>query len=153
MNLPKNSQRLTLFTMLALCAGIGLGLILSKTSSSLALRLAEDASVIGTLWTNALRMVVVPLIVTTIIAGIAVQGRAGRVGRLTLQSFAVFSALLLLGVTYSVFVSKTSLSDYTGRLQLTGSLPPDIQSDATPPREEGEALIQEPLLASEETGA
>ena len=53
--------------LLALLAGLGLGIILDTRVHAL----TEIADIVGTLWLNGLRMTVVPLVVALLVTGIA----------------------------------------------------------------------------------
>jgi Na+/H+-dicarboxylate symporter len=79
---------------LAIAAGLVLGLIVglgaSATGSAWLLALAEGSAPFGTLFINAIRMVVIPLIVTVIFASIARLGdprKLGRIGGLTMAYY------------------------------------------------------------------
>ena len=79
---------------IAIAAGLVLGLIVglgaSATGSTWLLALAEGSAPFGTLFINAIRMVVIPLIVTVIFASIARLGdprKLGRIGGLTMAYY------------------------------------------------------------------
>lgn len=79
---------------LAIAAGLVLGLIVglgaSATGNAWLLALAEGSAPFGTLFINAIRMVVIPLIVTVIFVSIARLGdpkRLGRIGGLTIAYY------------------------------------------------------------------
>ncbi len=60
-------------------------------SRLLAVRILEP---IGTLWVNAIRMIVVPLVVALLVVGIATASDTRRIGRLGLRAVATFYSLL-----------------------------------------------------------
>ena len=79
---------------LAIAAGLVLGLIVGLVASATGnvwfLALAEGAAPLGTLFTNAIRMVVIPLIGTVIFTSIARLGdprKLGRIGGLTIAYY------------------------------------------------------------------
>jgi len=79
---------------LAIAAGLVLGLIVglvaSATGNAWFLALAEGVAPLGTLFTNAIRMVVIPLIGTVIFTSIARLGdprKLGRIGGLTIAYY------------------------------------------------------------------
>ena len=78
--------------------GLALGLIVGVASTALgdgaAERLAGLVAPVGTLWLNALRMTVVPLVVALVIVGVADASSASAVGRATGLALALFVALL-----------------------------------------------------------
>jgi len=63
--------------LIALAAGLTLGLLASRSTSPLARRAVELVEPVGTLFINAIRMTVIPLVVSLVIVGIAsADGRA-----------------------------------------------------------------------------
>jgi proton glutamate symport protein len=81
--------------LVALAIAIGAGAIIASTGSPLGLRLADGLAPVGTLWVNAIRMTVIPLIVSLIITGIASAADVKALGRIGAHTLATF--LLLLG--------------------------------------------------------
>ena len=77
-------------TALGLILGLALGLIASATDIGLVDRLAVGVAPLGTLFINAIRMVVIPLVVTTIFVGVARLGNPRAVGRLGGSAFGFF---------------------------------------------------------------
>ena len=68
-------------TALGLMLGLALGLLASATDVGILDRLAAGVAPLGTLFINAIRMVVIPLVVTTIFVGVARLGNPRTVGR------------------------------------------------------------------------
>jgi Na+/H+-dicarboxylate symporter len=92
--------------------GLALGLVVGiaiSVSGSPALKAAASAlEPIGTLWVNAIRMTVIPLVVSLLIATIANEHDLGAVGRLGGKAVAIFT-LLLSGVAVIGFVAGPPL--------------------------------------------
>ncbi len=81
--------------LVSLGAGL-LGGVLIAASGSEALLRATDAIVpIGTLWINAIRMTVIPLVVSLLITGVAGAADLRAIGRLGGRSLLTFLALLV----------------------------------------------------------
>lgn len=80
--------------LVALGAAIGAGAAIASTGSSLGLRLADSVSPVGTLWVNAIRMTVIPLILSLIITGIASATDVKALGRIGAHTLATFILLL-----------------------------------------------------------
>ncbi len=94
-------------------AGLVIGLVLGITSDRLGPGVHAGAlgvaSFVGTLWLNALKMTVIPLVVTLLVTGIARSAEAARGGRVAARSVtriviictisAVFGALFMLLLT------------------------------------------------------
>src|SRR5688500_1801281 len=73
-----------------MAAGFSIGLIAKETQSTMLLSLVDVANPIGTIWTNALRMIVLPLMVSYIVLAInsVPQARtAGKLGGLAMIAF------------------------------------------------------------------
>ena len=69
-------------TALGLILGLALGLVASATDVELLDSLAAGVAPLGTLFISAIRMVVIPLVVTTIFVGVARLGNPRTVGKL-----------------------------------------------------------------------
>src|SRR5689334_20906078 len=78
--------------ILALALAIVLGLLVAASGNSAALRFADLVAPIGALWVNAIRMTVIPLIVSLLITGVA-STAGSAVGRLGVRSVIVFVLL------------------------------------------------------------
>jgi Na+/H+-dicarboxylate symporter len=94
----KDSSRV----LVALGVAIGAGAVIAATGSPLGLRLADGVAPVGTLWVNAIRMTVIPLIVSLIITGIASAADVKALGRIGAHTLATF--VLLLGGVALVIV-------------------------------------------------
>jgi Na+/H+-dicarboxylate symporter len=83
--------------LLALAAAIVLGVIVAATGNDALIRAADAVAPVGTLWVNAIRMTVIPLVISLLITGVASAAdikAIGRIGGRTLLTF----LLLLIGV-------------------------------------------------------
>jgi proton glutamate symport protein len=76
--------------LLALILGVGLGILAGNGAPTL----ISASDTIGTLWLNAMRMTVVPLVVALLITGIAQTAAAARAGKLAAR--AVITMLVVL---------------------------------------------------------
>src|SRR5918999_1283288 len=82
--------RILLALLLGLVAGIAVvAARLPWTEGSIAV-----LEPIGNLWLNALRMTIVPLVVSLLITGIAASAEAARAGRLATRALVLFVVLL-----------------------------------------------------------
>ncbi len=68
--------------LIAMAAAIGLGLLIPQTANVLGVSFYAVMDFGGTLFLNALKMIVVPLIVASIISGVASIGAEGNIGRM-----------------------------------------------------------------------
>jgi len=81
--------------LVALILGISFGILSTHLASpQFAAGAIAVADPIGTLWLDALRMTIVPLVVSLLITGIATGAEAARAGRLTLRAVILFVAIL-----------------------------------------------------------
>lgn len=91
-----SSSRAVLQSVVALVLGLTLGILVSRSGTDGAMATVEWIEPVGLLWVNAIRMTVIPLIVSSLIVAVSDTG-ARAMGRLGTRSFVVF--LLLLSVT------------------------------------------------------
>jgi len=80
--------------LLALVAAIVLGVILAAIGNAALIRAADAIAPIGALWVNAIRMTVIPLVVSLLITGVASAADIRAIGRLGGRTLLVFVLLL-----------------------------------------------------------
>jgi Na+/H+-dicarboxylate symporter len=83
--------------LIALVTALALGIAIAATGSAPLLSAANLIAPIGTVWVNAIRMTVIPLVVSLLITGVASATDMKAIGRLGRRTLAVF-VLLLAGV-------------------------------------------------------
>lgn len=81
--------------LLALVAGIVVGAVVRANGSDALINGVGFFDIIGTLWINAIRMTVIPLVAALTIVAVAQSGDARQLGRLGAYAIGVFVALLL----------------------------------------------------------
>ena len=113
---------MTARVLLALLAGLALGAGAAASDSETLRGVALAIEPVGTLWTNAIRMTVVPLVVALVITGVASHADLGRIGRLGVLAVPVFVALLLAGGLFTVLVAPLSLDRLTIAPEAAASL-------------------------------
>ena len=79
--------------LVALVAAILLGIIISASGSVPLANAADAIAPVGTLWVNAIRMTVIPLVVSLLISGVASASDVSAVGRLGGKSLLIFVLL------------------------------------------------------------
>jgi Na+/H+-dicarboxylate symporter len=87
--------------LVALGAGLAGGAAIAASGNPGLLRAADVVAPLGTLWVNAIRMTVVPLVVSLLITGVASAADLRAIGRIGGRTLLVFF-LLLLGVAVVV---------------------------------------------------
>lgn len=86
--------QILLALLLAVLAGLGGG----ESAQLFGIRLVDVYDFLGTLFMNALKMLIVPLIVASIISGIAGVGRSGAFGRLGVKTLLYYFSTSLLAI-------------------------------------------------------
>jgi Na+/H+-dicarboxylate symporter len=95
---PARARRLPSATLLALAAfvlGGALGAVASATGSSALAALVRVLEPVGTLWVNAIRMTIVPLVVSLLVTSVAGVADVRSVGRLGARAVTLFLGLLV----------------------------------------------------------
>ena len=88
-------------SLVALALGFAAGAWGHRSGSPFATEAAAFLSALGGVWVNALRMVVLPLVVAQLVHILALAGGSGKVGRVTSTAFAVFGTLLIVAATFT----------------------------------------------------
>ena len=96
-------------TALGLILGLALGLLASATDIALLSRAAAGIAPLGTLFINAIRMVVIPLVVTTIFVGVARLGNPRTLGRLGGSALAFFWGTTVPAIVIGMAFMKVAL--------------------------------------------
>jgi Na+/H+-dicarboxylate symporter len=95
--------------IVALIAGLAAGAALRATPASVVHDVASGIEVAGTIWVNAIRMTVIPLVVSLLVVGIATPRDSRRIGRLGITALVFFFtalsaiAVVMLIITPPVF--------------------------------------------------
>src|SRR3954463_9752190 len=78
----------------ALAAAIGGGALVAASGNKALLDATDVLAPIGTLWVSAIRMTVIPLVVSLLITGVASATDVGAIGRIGGRTLLVFGLLL-----------------------------------------------------------
>ena len=99
-----NTRRITWIALVALVAGLLLGAALSSGNAAAVARMISVLEPIGTMWINAVRMTIIPLVISMLIVAVASTDSLRSMGRLggaalgffliSMIGIAVFTALL-----------------------------------------------------------
>ncbi|MEO7505024.1 MAG: cation:dicarboxylase symporter family transporter [Sphingomicrobium sp.] len=82
------------WVLLALIAGLAIGAVAQGMGDGLREPALKGATIIGGLWLNALKMTVIPLVVSLLVVGIAKGAEAARAGRIAARSVLWFVAIV-----------------------------------------------------------
>ena len=94
---------------IGLAAGLALGLVAAWTQQPALLTVARGLRPLGTLFLNLLWMVVIPLVVTALFAGVAGLGSVRRVGRLGIRTLGFFWATTVAAIVIGFAVAALCL--------------------------------------------
>lgn len=97
-------KSLSFWVVFALIAGLVVGAFAAPWANGAYDEHFASLEAVGTLWLNALRMTVIPLVFSLLVTGIASVADAASTGRLAVRSLVVFSALLLSATAYALTV-------------------------------------------------
>src|SRR5689334_22072064 len=82
--------------VVALTTAVAGGILIAATGSEELVRFADALVPIGTLWVNAIRMTVIPLVVALIVTGVASATDMKSIGNLGGRTLIVFIGLLVI---------------------------------------------------------
>jgi proton glutamate symport protein len=105
-------QSQSLRVLLALAVGLGAGMFVAWTESATLVRALPAADVIGTLWTNAIRMTVLPLVAALTIASVASTGGSAELRRAGGRALVVFVVLLVAGGLLAIGTSEFAFAGF-----------------------------------------
>lgn len=103
----------SLRVLLALAIGLALGMTVETMGDARFAQLVPIADVVGTLWTNAIRMTVIPLVVALTIASVASGGATADLRRAMARAIAVFLVLLIGGGLLALVIGELAFADFT----------------------------------------
>ena len=144
--------------VLALIAGMALGVVIAASGATALASLVEKLAPIGTLWLNALRMTVIPLVVALLITGIASAAETAATGRIAGRAIVLFVAGYILSVALGAAFMQGTLAlwplDEAVRVALRAGASADttVVPPMPPPGEWLTALIPVNPFASAASG-
>ncbi len=104
---------LTAKVLIALVAGVALGLALGGSESAFAATASSVLQPVGTLFVNAIRMTVIPLVMSMLIVGVTSAPDARVVGRLGARAMVLFVTVLTLAAALAVLAGRPLLASLT----------------------------------------
>lgn len=90
---------------LALALGLAIGIGAAGWNTSVTETLVSISGPVGTLWVNAIRMTVIPLVVSLLIAGIAASEDKKRIGRSSVIAALFFLSTLIFAAAFTTLVA------------------------------------------------
>ena len=104
---------LTSRVLIALVTGLALGLLVSSSGSAALADVARWIEPLGTLFINAIRMTVIPLVVGSLVAGIASVPRPASLGRIGARAVVFFLVTLFVSATIAAIVAPPVLARFS----------------------------------------
>jgi len=123
----------SLRVLLALAAGLAAGMALTAVGSPALSWALPIADVVGTLWTNAIRMTVIPLVAALTVASVASTGETAELKRAGLRALAVFVVLLVAGGMLALVIAEASFAGFTLAPEVAERLRGSVTALAAPP--------------------
>src|ERR1043165_6384823 len=110
--------------LLGLGAGLGVGIAVAASHNPALLSAADAIAPVGTLWVNAIRMTVIPLVVSLVITGVASASDVKAVGRLGGRTLAVFIIMLAVATLIMIPLAIALFAWLPHLIAVRPSLPP-----------------------------
>lgn len=104
---------LTTRVLIALAAGLALGIAIAGTHNPVLRDLPGYLEPLGTIWVNALRMTVIPLVVPAVILGVNALPDSRTVGRIGSRSLLLALVILVGAASFSAVVGRIAMSFLT----------------------------------------
>ena len=104
---------LTMRVLIALLAGLGLGLVVSSTANPTLMTMARWIEPLGTLFINGIRMTVIPLVVGSLVAGIASAPNPASLGKVGMRALVLFLVTLFAGGIFAALVAPPVLARFS----------------------------------------
>src|SRR3989440_1175109 len=110
--------------LVGLGAGLGVGIAIAASHNPSLLSAADAVAPVGTLWVNAIRMTVIPLVVSLVITGVASVSDVKAVGRLGGRTLAVFLGMLAVATLIMIPLAIALFAWLPHLITVRPSLPP-----------------------------
>ena len=101
---------LTTKVLIALAAGLGVGIAIASSGNAAVQAIPGYLEPIGTMWVNALRMTVVPLVFTAIVIGVTSLPDPRSIGRIGGRALLLALVILASAATFAVVVGPIAMS-------------------------------------------
>ena len=101
---------LTTRVLIGLSAGLALGIAISRSGNATLLRIPVWLDPVGSIWVNAMRMIVVPLVVSAILIGVNSLPDPRSVGRIGGRALVLALIMLTCAATFAVTVGPIAMS-------------------------------------------
>jgi proton glutamate symport protein len=123
--------------VIGLLAGLVVGSIVGGVHSPVLVRIVGLIEPLGLLWVSAIRMTIVPLVVSLLFASVASEASSEGLGRIGLMTLATFLGLLLLSAAVALLIARPLIDD----MKLAADVAASLRSTATTGATETVALV------------
>lgn len=121
-------MKLKLHWQILIALFLGILLAIVAKAAGFSQFLIDDLSILGVIFLRALRMVIVPLIVSSIISGVAGIGNAENFGRMSLKTFSYYISTSLIAIVTGLFLVNIIQPGVGANLALQ-SVPGELQAN------------------------
>ena len=104
---------LALRVLIALVAGLGAGLVASSAGATVSGPAADLLQPVGTIWVSAIRMAIIPLVVSSLLLGVGGAPDARTVGILGARGMAMFLVMLAAAAILSIAITPIAFAQLT----------------------------------------
>ena len=102
----------TLAALIGILAGLAVGAAIHASGNPLLTTVALRVGVVGTLWTHALRLLVLPLVVSNLVVAIARLHDARAVGKMGGLALLIFAVMLAAGAVFTLLAAPLVLARF-----------------------------------------
>jgi len=117
--------------LIGLGAGLAGGLLIAASGNAKLLGIADSVSVVGSLWVNAIRMTVIPLVVSLVITGVASASDISTIGRIGSRTLIVFFAMVAGATVLAVPLGIATFAWLSQIVSVRPELPPGAAEAAS----------------------
>ena len=138
----------TVLALIALVIGLAIGILASASRSPALLRAAAIVEPLGTLWVNAIRMTLVPLVFSLLITSVASFADVRALSRLGARTVTLFLVLLAGVAVFAAIISPPIFDRMpvdpatASALRATAVAEPEASEQATLRAREADALTE-----------
>src|ERR1041385_1382785 len=97
--------------VIGLIAGLIVGSAIAASNSPVALRIAGLVEPVGQLWLNAIRMTVLPLVVSALFVAVADRAEDDRLGRVGAATLVTYVGLLIFAAAIALLIGPPLIAD------------------------------------------
>lgn len=113
--------------VLGLLAGLIIGSVIAASRSDAAMRVAGLVAPVGQVWINAMRMTIVPLVVSLLFVAVAGHDPSERLGRIGVVTAVTFLALLVFAAFVALLLGPPLIDD----MKLTADVSAALRASAS----------------------